>query len=271
MKMMRHAEKQDETYCVAWCEDGKSFVIRNCDEFTRDVVPKYFKPTKFSSFTRKLYRWGFRQINRGLGPDDPVIFGCAHFQRDAPEEMTHMRSVTAAGARKDEPMHPSMVGAVGMPHQLQTQMHHNQAPIQPQQHSGSKRSIEDALLQDETFHKRLLLSKILQQQQQHSMPMQSSNSLFSNVTPNSALAMASMQHNMPYHHHQQMDMSNNLKPYHHFMGQQQQPQQSLHNQFGLVRNGSSNAYSNAGFPSAGGEVSRTADIVNAAIAALRNA
>lgn len=51
---------------------------------------------------RKLYRWGFRQVNRGIGPDDPIIFGNTYFQRDDPECMKNMRSVTAASTRKQE-------------------------------------------------------------------------------------------------------------------------------------------------------------------------
>jgi HSF-type DNA-binding len=103
MNMMTFADKQDrETFCVAWLPDGKSFIIRNPDNFTRAVVPKFFKATKFSSFTRKLYRWGFRQVNRGIGPDDPIIFGNDHFQRDSLELMAQMRSITAASIRKQE-------------------------------------------------------------------------------------------------------------------------------------------------------------------------
>jgi hypothetical protein len=103
MNMMIFADKQDhESFCIAWLDDGKSFVIRNPHEFTRSVVPKFFKATKFSSFTRKLYRWGFRQVNRGIGPDDPIIFGNDHFQRDNLELMTQMRSTTAATIRKQE-------------------------------------------------------------------------------------------------------------------------------------------------------------------------
>lgn len=99
--MMRLAEKEDsETFCIAWLEDGKSFVIRDPVEFTRTVVPKFFKATKFSSFTRKLYRWGFRQVNRGIGPSDPIIFGNDYFQRDNADLMSKMRSVTAAMCRK---------------------------------------------------------------------------------------------------------------------------------------------------------------------------
>jgi hypothetical protein len=104
MALMRFVDqhKDDETYCAAWLPEGKSFVVRNPDEFARVVVPKFFKATKFSSFTRKLYRWGFRQINRGIGPDDPVIFGNEFFDRDNEAIMAKMRSVTAAGTRKSD-------------------------------------------------------------------------------------------------------------------------------------------------------------------------
>jgi hypothetical protein len=49
-----------------------------------------------------VYRWGFRQVNRGIGPDDPIIFGNEYFQRDDAELMSKMRSTTAASTRKQE-------------------------------------------------------------------------------------------------------------------------------------------------------------------------
>lgn len=102
---MKYADTKGKDFCVTWLPDGKSFVIKNPDEFTRHVVPKYFKATKFSSFTRKLYRWGFRQINRGIGPDDPIIFGNEHFDRDNEHLISKMRSITAAACRKQDPPH----------------------------------------------------------------------------------------------------------------------------------------------------------------------
>jgi hypothetical protein len=103
MNLMKAADKHDhKTYCVAWLPDGKSFIIRNPEQFTKKVLVKYFKATKFSSFTRKLYRWGFRQVNRGIGPDEPIVFGNDRFQRDNEELMKMMRSVTAAATRKRE-------------------------------------------------------------------------------------------------------------------------------------------------------------------------
>eukprot|EP00977_Amphora_coffeiformis_P020892 scaffold8605_cov178-Amphora_coffeaeformis.AAC.11 len=283
MKMMRFAETQGEDFCIAWCDDGCSFVIRDCDEFTRTIVPKYFKPTKFSSFTRKLYRWGFRQINRGLGPEDPVIFGCAHFQRDAPQEMAHMRSTTAAGSRKEtstvmDPMIAMMMQQQQQQQQQQMPPMQQQMMSQPmhtQQYAGNKRTFDDSIYgqpeEDQTLQKRLLLSKLLQQQ---TMMQQQQHSMFGNINPNSALAMASMQHhqqngnNQGYrqpalHHHspnnyqqqfQQYQEAAALKPYP-FMSQQQSPQ---------------SPYQMQGTATAGGGAN-TSDIVNAAIAALRNA
>ena len=71
MNLMKAVDKYDrKTYCIAWLPDGKSFVIRDKEEFKEKVLSKYFKATKFSSFTRKLYRWGFRQVNRHIGPNE---------------------------------------------------------------------------------------------------------------------------------------------------------------------------------------------------------
>jgi hypothetical protein len=59
--------------------------------------------TKFLTFIfTPVYRWGFRQLNRGIGPDEPIIFGNEYFQRDNADLMVNMRSITAASIRKRE-------------------------------------------------------------------------------------------------------------------------------------------------------------------------
>jgi hypothetical protein len=138
---MKYADKagDPETFCVAWLPDGKSFIVRHPDDFTRKVLPKFFKSTKFSSFTRKLYRWGFRQVNRGIGPDDPIIFGNEWFQRNDAELMTKMRSITAASTRKQD-------------------------TDNLQQMLVQKRALDT--WEAERDQKRLLLTQIMQQQQQ---------------------------------------------------------------------------------------------------------
>lgn len=50
---------------ISWLDNGRGFVFRNKKIFALDVMPKYFKHSKFTSFTRKLNRWGFTRITRG--------------------------------------------------------------------------------------------------------------------------------------------------------------------------------------------------------------
>jgi hypothetical protein len=105
MNLMKYVEERNQAekeFCVSWLPEGKAFVIYNIKEFTSSVIPHFFKASKFCSFTRKLYRWGFRQLNRGIGPDEPIIFGNEYFQRDNADLMVNMRSITAASIRKRE-------------------------------------------------------------------------------------------------------------------------------------------------------------------------
>ena len=65
VKLMEILSNDQYIDCIAWLPHGRSFVIHSPERFTEHVLPKITKPCKFSSFTRKLYRWGFRQISKG--------------------------------------------------------------------------------------------------------------------------------------------------------------------------------------------------------------
>lgn len=102
----KEGKKGLETSPISWYHGGKAVVIRDKKDFASKWLPLFFRQAKFKSFTRKLYRWGFRQVhvpahvrqhNR-----DVVIFGNDSFQRDNKGLLSSMRSVTAAGVRREQ-------------------------------------------------------------------------------------------------------------------------------------------------------------------------
>jgi hypothetical protein len=69
---------------ICWLPSGNSFVILRPDHFCDQVLPRYFSPDtslKYSSFKRKLNRWGFHQIRKGA---DTGAFHHPLFKRDDP-------------------------------------------------------------------------------------------------------------------------------------------------------------------------------------------
>jgi hypothetical protein len=260
MNMMRFAEKQEnhDTYCVAWLHDGKSFVIRDADAFTRQVIPQFFKATKFSSFTRKLYRWGFRQVNRGIGPDDPIIFGNEYFQRDHADMMVKMRSITAGNVIISTSQKKRR--ASGMPDEeddARKRMYAQQMEIGA---SGIKQQQTQNQMNNMGLNLASALRPnfaMLQQMQQH-QEQQKRLSLQINNFQHAA-------HGMHQQHNQQQHMNNNNNMQQHmnnlYLPQQQQFHQQQHQQMNFQQQQMQGVQQ---FPAAS-----TADIVNAAINALR--
>jgi hypothetical protein len=112
MLMLTYVDKEYKTpeneacegISISWILDGRAFIVRSKEEFVKHLLPMFFRQAKFPSFTRKLYRWGFRQVSvaqeRSSNNRREMIFGHEFFQRDNKALMARMRSVTAAGTRR---------------------------------------------------------------------------------------------------------------------------------------------------------------------------
>lgn len=100
--MRSKAGKSVEHEAIAWSADGMSFVVRDKLCLTSFWLPKFFAYGKFSSFTRKLYRWGFRKISTSKNDSSSVVaFGNENFQRDNLDLLSSMKSITASKLRNE--------------------------------------------------------------------------------------------------------------------------------------------------------------------------
>ena len=64
-KLMSVLDNDHFSDIITWLPHGKGFIILQKKKFASDVMPIYFKHSKFTSFTRKLNRWGFTRVSRG--------------------------------------------------------------------------------------------------------------------------------------------------------------------------------------------------------------
>ena len=60
-EMLEAVEVLDLTHTVSWLPHGRAFQVTDPEQFMELVVPKFFKATKYRSFTRQLNLWGFRR------------------------------------------------------------------------------------------------------------------------------------------------------------------------------------------------------------------
>merc|ERR1711862_37650 len=67
---------------ITWLPEGNAFIVINEKEFTKYVLPICFELMKFESFVKRLFRWGFRALNR-LGRRNQVFYH-KFFLRDFP-------------------------------------------------------------------------------------------------------------------------------------------------------------------------------------------
>ena len=86
-----------EVHCK-WSDDGKSVVILDEDAFARDVCPRYYRHSNFSSFQRLMNMYQFVTLGRKRRGDSSRrrVFAHQHFLRGREDLLVHLQHVPHA-------------------------------------------------------------------------------------------------------------------------------------------------------------------------------
>lgn len=79
----------NEASIVRWHSSGHSVLIKDVDKFTDEILPKYFKMKKFSSFVRQLNLYGFRKVTSEIDPNQCEFFH-QYFKQGKIELLRHI-------------------------------------------------------------------------------------------------------------------------------------------------------------------------------------
>jgi hypothetical protein len=61
LKLYQILETNEFCNIIQWGDNGRYFVVKNLNEFTDKVLPKFFKHNNFSSFVRQLNMYDFHK------------------------------------------------------------------------------------------------------------------------------------------------------------------------------------------------------------------
>jgi len=89
--------KPSRQRAASWSDDGKSIVILDKTLFCEHVLPQFFKRTKFPSFVRKLFRWGFSRVtSKAIRRSKQQIFTHPKFVRVLPNNANSSAATSIA-------------------------------------------------------------------------------------------------------------------------------------------------------------------------------
>lgn len=81
----------------SWLPHGRAIKVHDERRFLDELAPKFFKISKFRSFTRQLHLWGFRRISFGVDVDG---WWNPQFLRGRPDLLSKMVRIKVKGSGK---------------------------------------------------------------------------------------------------------------------------------------------------------------------------
>ncbi|GKY95739.1 hypothetical protein MPSEU_000534700 [Mayamaea pseudoterrestris] len=93
-------DPQTDPNVISWLPHGRAFLVKQPKRFMSEVMPKYFRQTRVTSFQRQNNLYGFRRLTRGA---DGGAYYHPMFLRGRPDLCHHMRRQKVKGTGHKQP------------------------------------------------------------------------------------------------------------------------------------------------------------------------
>jgi len=97
-KAYQMVDDEETKDIISWTGDGKQFTIHKLNEFSSQLLPKYFKHSNFSSFVRQLNSYGFRKVEPARW-----TFATEGFSKNNEEDLSNIRRRQVSKKGQKEP------------------------------------------------------------------------------------------------------------------------------------------------------------------------
>ncbi|WEW60616.1 kinase-regulated stress-responsive transcription factor skn7 [Emydomyces testavorans] len=84
-KLYKMLEDPSYSQIVRWGDDRDSFVVLECEKFTKSILPKHFKHSNFASFVRQLNKYDFHKVRQNNEETGQSPYGTGAWEFKHPE------------------------------------------------------------------------------------------------------------------------------------------------------------------------------------------
>ncbi|KAA8649790.1 hypothetical protein EYZ11_005374 [Aspergillus tanneri] len=84
-KLYKMLEDPSYSEIVRWGDEGDSFVVLECEKFTKTILPKHFKHSNFASFVRQLNKYDFHKVRQNNEENGQSPYGQNAWEFKHPE------------------------------------------------------------------------------------------------------------------------------------------------------------------------------------------
>ncbi|KAF7728265.1 kinase-regulated stress-responsive transcription factor skn7 [Apophysomyces ossiformis] len=106
-KLFRMLENKSFRNTFCWGPTGKTFIVKDTNEFSKTILPKHFKHCNFASFVRQLNKYDFHKVRNAddghkTYGDQAWEFVHPNFMRDRKDLLEAIRRKTPGKQKKEE-------------------------------------------------------------------------------------------------------------------------------------------------------------------------